>query len=84
VLAPKVSYFWAVSRQPGKVRRSPNFTAFLITGALIGLVIGFLLSLRNPDPRYDASAAVGYLGLMCAGLGMLVGGLIAVLLDRRS
>ena len=70
---------------PGKARRSPRFTAFLITGGTLGLLIGFFLSLvGHPDTRYDASAALGLLGLICAGLGALVGGIVAVLLDRRS
>ena len=74
-----------MSQQPRKVRRTPNFTAFLITGALVGLLIGFFLSISgSADPRYDASAALGFLGLICAGLGMLVAGIIAVLLDKRS
>jgi len=78
-----------VSQQPSKeqprtVRRKPNFTAFLLTGGLAGLLIGFFLSVIGPvDTRYDASAALGFLGLICAGLGVLVGGLIAVLLDKR-
>lgn len=68
-----------------KVSRSPRFTRFLITGGVVGLLIGVLLSLvGHPDARYDASAALGFLGLVCAGLGVLVGGIIAVLLDRRS
>jgi len=57
----------------------------LITGGILGLLIGFFLSLvGHPDTRYDASAALGLLGLICAGLGALVGGIVAVLLDRRS
>ena len=68
---------------PGTVRRSPRFTAFLITGGVVGLLTGFLLSVvGHPDTRYDAAAALGFLGLICAGLGMLVGGIIAVLLDK--
>ena len=68
-----------------KVRRSPRFTSFLITGGVVGLLIGVFLSLvGHPDTRYDASAALGFLGLICALLGVLVGGVIAVLLDRRS
>jgi hypothetical protein len=73
-----------VSQQPGKVRKRPNFTAFLLTGALAGLLIGFFLSVVGPaDARYDASAVLGFLGLIFAGLGVLAGGLLAVLLDRR-
>jgi membrane associated rhomboid family serine protease len=73
-----------VSPQPGKVRKRPNFTAFLLTGGLAGLLVGFFLSVVGPaDARYDASAVLGLLGLVFAGLGVLAGGLIAVLLDRR-
>jgi len=65
--------------------RKPKFSAFLLTGALVGLLIGFLLSISGPvDARYDASAALGFLGLICAGLGLLAGGIIAVLLDKRT
>ena len=80
-----VDYVGVVSQQPGKVRKTPKFTAFLLTGALAGLLIGFFLSVIGPvDVRYDGSAALGFLGLIGAGLGMLVGGVIAVLLDKRS
>jgi hypothetical protein len=66
-------------------RRSPRFPAFLITGGLLGLLIGFFLSVSGPaDTRYDAAATLGFLGLICAGLGVLVGGIIAILVDRRS
>jgi len=67
------------------VRRTPNFPAFLITGGLVGLVVGFSVSVFGPAAvRYDAASEVGFLGLICAGLGVLVGGVVAVLLDRRS
>jgi hypothetical protein len=79
-----VDYVGVVSQQPGKVRKAPKFTAFLLTGGLAGLLIGFFLSVIGPvDARYDGSAALGFLGLIGAGLGMLVGGIIAVLLDKR-
>ncbi|HEY8654834.1 MAG TPA: hypothetical protein VIL87_17335 [Dermatophilaceae bacterium] len=82
-----------MSQQPGggpvkgpvKVRRSPRFTSFLVTGGIFGLLLGFFLSLvGHPDTRYGSAAALGFLGLICALLGVLVGGVIAVLLDKRS
>ena len=82
-----MEYREVVSQQPPRTPdyRTPNFPAFLITGALIGLLTGLLLGVfGRDDPRYDASAAVGFLGLVCAALGVLVGGIVAVLLDRRS
>jgi hypothetical protein len=80
-----VEYLGFVSQQPRKAGRTPNFPAFLISGGLVGLLIGFLVSVFGPaDDRYDASATLGFLGLIGAGLGVLVGGIIAVLLDKRS
>jgi hypothetical protein len=73
-----------VNQPPQKVRRNPNFTAFLLTGGLLGLIAGLLLSVFGPgDPSYDGSTALGFLGLIGAGLGLLGGGLAAVILDRR-
>ena len=73
-----------MSQQPRRARRAPNFLSFLITGGLVGLLIGALVSVFGPAAeRYDASAALGFLGLICAGLGALAGGIIAVLIDKR-
>ena len=73
-----------MSQPPRKFRRRPNFPAFLITGGLVGLIVGFFLSVSGqPDARYAASAALGFLGLIFAALGALAGGILAVLLDKR-
>jgi len=76
-----VEYRGFVTQPPG---RTPNFLPFLVTGGLVGLLIGFLVSVFGPAAdRYDASATLGFLGLICAGLGALVGGIVAVLIERR-
>lgn len=78
-------YVGGMSQQRGAFHGAPKFSAFLLTGALSGLLIGFLLSVLGPvDTRYDASSALGFFGLIGAGLGLLVGGVIAVVVDRRS
>jgi hypothetical protein len=78
-----LDYVGVVSQPPRKARSAPKFTAFLLTGAVAGLLIGCLLSVIGPvDTSYDASSVLGFLGLIFAGLGMLVGGIVAVLLER--
>ena len=76
-----------VSQPPRRARRArpPRFGAFLLTGGLAGLLLGVFLGVFGPeDPRYETSAAAGFLGVLCAALGVLAGALVAVLLDRRS
>lgn len=63
--------------------RVPKFSAFIVTGAVIGLLLGLWLATRGggATPGYDTTSAPGYIGLMFAGLGAIVGALVAVALD---
>ena len=79
-----MTYRGRVTQQLRKIRRSPNVVAFLATGGVVGLVAGCLLSvLGSSDPIYGPLATLGFLGVGGAALGVLVGGLVAVLLDSR-
>lgn len=71
-------------------RRPPRFLPFILTGAVIGFVVGVFLASR-PDEvanrtvgTYSASSAIGYLGFGCAALGALLAAVIAIVLERRS
>ena len=65
-------------------RRSPNFKRFIITGALLGFLVGFIAAVfGDPAPSYMAGSQLGYLGVMGAALGALVAGLVGVLVDRN-
>ena len=67
-----------------KIRRAPNIPAFLLTGGLVGLVLGILLAVMgHDDTRYDVPAELAFFGLIGAAFGVLIGGIIAVLLDRK-
>ena len=89
----RIEYRGLVNQQPdtqqpdrtkGTARRTPRFAAFLFTGGIVGLLIGLSLSVfGHLDTRYDDWATLGFLGLICAALGVLAGGVVAALLDRR-
>lgn len=78
---------------PNRPERSriPNFKRFLITGTLVGLVVGIWFGLRDPGgPSYtttksfDTGAAVLFLAALGAFLGAGLAGLLAILLERTS
>jgi hypothetical protein len=78
-----MAYRGGMSQLP-KIRRAPNIPAFLLTGGLVGLVLGILLAVMgHDDTRYDVPAALAFFGLIGAAFGVLIGGIIAVLLDRK-
>lgn len=67
-----------------RVRRRPNFLRFMLTGAMLGLVSGYLVDQLGTDAaRYGPLTSFAFFGLGFAALGALLGALVAVLLDRR-
>jgi len=79
------------------VRHAPKFGAFITAGALVGFFVGLLLTaLIGPKipltsdgsgflPFLDGESAVRtVMAVSCAVLGGFVGGLCAVIADRRS
>jgi len=75
---------------PDRVRRAPKYPVFLWMGALVGGVVGLIFSTWLIDATESAETlmkpgvyvSVTILGGIALGLG--VGGLIAVISDRRS
>ncbi|WP_109471567.1 hypothetical protein [Ornithinimicrobium cavernae] len=73
------------SPQRRPVHRRPRLLPFLLTGAVIGLIIGTFLAVTGPDaPTASASqeliAVAGPGGL----LGGLLGGVVYLLVERYS
>ncbi len=74
---------------PATVRRAPRYKAFFITGALVGVVLGLLLSLylvSSPSGGSLMKPGV-YITVLTAFVTMvttLLAGLFAVIADRRS
>jgi len=83
--------------QPATVRHAPKFGAFITAGAIVGIVVALVLTQAiQPDvPRVsDGSGFLPFLdgenavrtvmAVTGAVLGGFVGGLVAVVADRRS
>lgn len=72
--------------------RRPRFLPIILTGAVIGFLVGASLAVfgwfedRDTmlESNYAPSAGIGYLGFMGALVFGLLAAVIAVLLDRRS
>jgi len=66
-----------------RIRRAPKYPAFIIVGGGIGAVITFILTAIFPvDPLVGFGALFGYFALYGVTAGVLVGALLALLLDR--
>jgi gas vesicle protein len=67
------------------LRRAPRYRAFVLTGALLGVIVGIVASLLLGDPAslFSAPTTTGYLAAIGLLLGALLGGAVAVLVERR-
>ena len=69
---------------PVRLRRAPRYRAFVLTGALLGALAGIVASLLlgDPDSLFSTGTTTGYLAAIGLLLGGLLGGTVAVLVDR--
>ncbi len=67
-----------------RVRRRVKFRNFLLTGAVLGFLVGAVVSAMGPaTPRAGEWSAMAFLGMVGALFGTLIAGVAAVLVDRR-
>ena len=65
--------------------RIPNFKRFLITGAVIGFVIGAAISIMGDEVQgYSATSGALYIGAFGAFIGTGLAGIVGILLDRSG
>ena len=64
--------------------RTPNYLRFIVTGAIIGFLGGAIFSMVGESAAdYSSAAQIAFFGVMFGGIGALLAGLLAVLLERR-
>lgn len=65
------------------VRRAPKYPAFMIVGGGVGAIVTFVLTNLFPvDPAVGFFPLFGYLALYGVTAGVVLGALLAVILDR--
>lgn len=68
-----------------RVRRAPRLPVFLVLGAVLGVIAALVLTaVGQLDPKVGFGATFGYLCLWCIPLGILVGALVAIVIDQVS
>lgn len=67
------------------VRRAPKLGVFLIMGGALGALVTLILtSLFPADPAYGFAASYGYFLIFGVPFGVAIGGVVGLILDRRS
>jgi hypothetical protein len=73
-----------------RVRRSPRYGVFLALGAALGVLVAMILTfafdsgerVADNGAVYSQGQVFGFLALVGIAVGLAVGGLVALLLDR--
>ena len=74
-----------VERDTMTVRRAPRYSRFMTLGALVGAVVALILTMSFPaNDEFDRGQVFGFLLLACATIGLALGALVALLIDRAT
>ncbi|MCR2828534.1 potassium transporter Trk [Microbacterium sp. zg.Y909] len=78
--------------ETARVRRSPKFAVFIGFGAALGLLAALILTFAfgsgdteqsaNTGVVYSPTQVFGFLALFAVPIGIAIGGIVAVVLDR--
>jgi hypothetical protein len=75
----------AVSETSVRVRRAPKIPVFLILGGALGAIATLAVTLSQPaDPNTGYGPTIGYFMLYGIPAGVVVGALVALVLDLIS
>ncbi|MBM7832847.1 hypothetical protein JOE59_003552 [Agromyces cerinus] len=74
-----------VERDTVTVRRAPRYSRFMTLGALVGAVVALILTVSFPaNDEFDLGQVFGFLLLACAAIGLALGALVALIIDRAT
>ena len=77
--------------ESAQLRRSPRYGVFLLAGAALGILVALILTFafdgvedksRYTGVVYSTSQVFGFVALVCVPVGVALGGVIALILDR--
>jgi len=76
--------------ETAQVRRSPRYTVFLVAGAALGIIASLVLTFAfdggeksaTTGVTYSTTQVFGFLCLFTIPIGVAVGGVVALILDR--
>ncbi|WP_174843113.1 hypothetical protein [Cryobacterium sp. TMT1-62] len=72
-----------VDKSTVTVRRSPRFFNFMLLGALIGAIAALVLTVVFPEnAEFGATQVFGFLLLAFLTLGVALGAVVAIIIDR--
>jgi len=72
-----------ITEESVRIRRAPKYPAFMIVGGGIGAIVTFILTMLFPaDPQVGLPALFGYFALFGVTGGVVLGALLALLVDR--
>ncbi|MEO5318655.1 hypothetical protein PV761_08730 [Arthrobacter sp. CC3] len=67
------------------VRRAPKYVPFLILGGIVGIIVAAVIAFALPgDPSYEPSSVFGFFMVLFGAGGVILGAIVALLLDRLS
>ncbi|MBN9215231.1 MAG: potassium transporter Trk [Microbacterium sp. SCN 70-200] len=78
--------------ESAQLRRSPRYAIFFVLGAALGILAALILTFafdgtaeKSPSTQvlYSTSQVFGFLCLVCIPIGLALGGVVALILDRR-
>ena len=72
-----------VDKSTVTVRRAPRFFNFMLLGALIGAIAALVLTVAFPEnAEFGATHVFGFLLLAFVALGVTLGAVVAIIIDR--